>query len=352
MYETGKCCALVVAWSQTEIDGLAGSPPESLHDGSCWRWSGRAVSLSGIGTLGDQNQDDLRQSTAKTVRKLIGGITQTATDVPYPDLEIREDSFTVTDGQAVYVITLIEVPGTKRPLLMFAGLTPPADTDLWVMARQLRTKAKTSSTQFDSGVICFTSGTMIRTEIGTIPVEALAQGDKILTRDNGPQAVRWIGQRRMSGARLHVMPSLRPIRIAAGAIGDDVPDADLLVSPEHRLLVKGRAAMDLFNTDEVLVAARDLVDDRLIRVDRSATEVTYFHLMFDAHQVLWANGVPSESFQPTLASLEQVDPLQRNSLAEQFPYIVDNPATYSTPARRVLTEGEAALLRYGFTANH
>jgi hypothetical protein len=100
-----------------------------------------------------------------------------------------------------------------------------------------------------------------------------------MTRDNGPQEVLWMGSRRITGARMFVMPELRPIRFRPGALGIDRPDQELLVSPEHRMLVKGAAAQALFNTPEVLVPARDLVNDRTVFTDLKVREVTYVHLL-------------------------------------------------------------------------
>ena len=76
----------------------------------------------------------------------------------------------------------------------------------------------------------------------------------MLKRDNGAQMVLWRGERRITGARLHAMPHLRPIRFRQNVVGHNRPAQDLLVSPHHRMLVKGAAARALFNAAEVLVA--------------------------------------------------------------------------------------------------
>ena len=140
-------------------------------------------------------------------------------------------------------------------------------------------------------MICFTPNTRIATPEGPVLVRDLAEDDLILTKDDGPQPIRWIGWRRMSGARMFAMPELRPIRIRGGALGLDVPDDDLLVSPKHRLVIKGGVAQALFNTPEGLVAARDLLNDHSVTVDRRVNDVTYVHLLLDRHQVVFANGV-------------------------------------------------------------
>ncbi|MFD1808336.1 Hint domain-containing protein [Gemmobacter lanyuensis] len=125
-------------------------------------------------------------------------------------------------------------------------------------------------------------------------------GDSILTRDNGPQPILWTGHRRMTGARLYAMPHLRPIRFRAGALGSGRPEDDLLVSPQHRMLVQGPAARALFNEAEVLVAAEDLLNDRSIVVDHALREVTYVHILLERHNIVFANGMETESFHPRI----------------------------------------------------
>jgi len=197
-----------------------------------------------------------------------------------------------------------------------------------------------------AGVICFTPGTRISTPEGPRLIESLRPGDRILTKDNGPQEVLWHGQRKLTGARLYAMPHLRPIRFRAGALGIGRPDEDLLVSPQHRMLVQGAAARALFNAEEVLVAAEDLVNDRTVSVDARLREVTYVHILLEAHQIVWANGLETESFHPSATSLETIEPGQRAALFDVLPELAQNPQVYGAFARRNLSASEAAILRY------
>ena len=175
-------------------------------------------------------------------------------------------------------------------------------------------------------------------------VEALVAGDKISTKDNGAEPVLWVGSRNVSGARLYAMPDLRPVRIRQGALGGDRPDGDLIVSPDHRLIVEGQAARALWGEDEVLVAARDLINGQGIARDLAAKSVTYYHLMLEHHQVLLANGVETESFHPAAARLDAIVEEQRQRLFDVMPDLAYDPATYGPMSRRVLTRAEAALL--------
>ena len=146
------------------------------------------------------------------------------------------------------------------------------------------------------------------------------------------------------------MPHLRPIRFKAGALGVGRPDEDLLVSPQHRMLLRGPAAQALFSTNEVLVAAEDLINDSTICVDHALREVTYIHVMLEAHNVVWANGLETESFHPSNTALDLLDPAQREVLLGLLPGIAENPHSYGDYARRNLSASEAAILRHELAA--
>jgi len=350
---TGSHGTFVISWSQTEVDGLTGAPMHALGVGASWRWTGKPVRVDGPPEVllleQASGEADLRRRAARAVHKLVGaalrpGLSPDMVEVDDPLLNV---GFQVTDGRSSYTVTVINVsPGTPA-LLMFLGDVPPANTDLWVVQATMQASSVNRLTDQPTGVICFTPGTRIRTADGDVPVELLSEGDRILTRDNGPQELLWIGHRRISGARLYAMPELRPVRIRAGALGIDRPDGDLIVSPQHSVLITGPKAQALFNTPEVLVAAQDLIDDRRVHVDHSLREVTYVHLLLERHEVVWANGLPTESFHPALTALDAVDPGQRARLIEKFPELDYDPAAYGDYARRILTRPEAAIMQAG-----
>lgn len=252
--------------------------------------------------------------------------------------------FVVTDGYESYPVNLVDQGGGAEPLLMFQDGLPPAERDLWVVHATLEVAETNRLTDQPTGVICFTPGTRIRTAAGDVAIEDIREGMRVQTKDNGMQEVLWTGAKRVSGARLYAMPELRPVRLRRGALGIDRPDADLLVSPSHRMLVKGARARDLFGQDEVLVAARDLIDDRMVVRDRTVTEVTYIHLLLDHHEVVMANGLETESFLPEGEALDAVETMQRERLIAAMPSLALGAAAYSAPARRLLGRGEAAML--------
>ncbi len=331
---------------------------QSLNVGAAWSWHGDPVRVDGPTDILRLDRADgsekLRKRAARKVRRLVGA----ALDYTPPEkvrVDIDEDddaalladsSFVVTDGAKSFTVTVIEVGRGAQPLLMFLDELPPRNCDLWVVHHTLNVLQGDHSVPESRGVICFTPGTWISTPDGPRLIEDLGEGDQVQTKDSGAQPIEWVGARRMTGARLFAMPKLRPIRIRAGALGLDRPEESLLVSPEHRMLIKGDVARDLFNTPEVLVAAKDLINGRSITVDLSVPQVTYIHLLLPAHQVIWANGVETESFHPANAALSTLDTEDRMRLLAQHPSLELDPQRYGAFARRNLSGSEAAILRH------
>ena len=350
--KTGFRGTFVISWSQTELDGFWSAPLENLRVGTAWSWTGEAVRGDGpadILPLGDAaGEADIRKRAAHSVRKLLKAveINTNRLDLVEVDGPAFEQSFTVTDGRDTWTVTLIEGASPSARLCMFVGEIPPRITDLWIVNHTVELASRDQNEDPAGGVICFTPGTMIRTEDGVLPVEHIGEGTKVQTKDNGCQEVLWTGSRRVTGARLYAMPHLNPIRLRAGALGDGVPDAGLLVSPDHRMMVKGPRARALFNTDEVLVAARDLVNDQSIYVDRSLREVQYIHMLLPSHQIVFANGVETESFHPASAGLENLGEADRARLLCQIPEVETDVNAYGAYARRVVSASEAAILRH------
>lgn len=150
------------------------------------------------------------------------------------------------------------------------------------------------ATTFD--VVCFTSGTTIMTNTGPRLIETLRVDDLVRTMDNGDQPIRWIGSRSFASNTLGQHANLRPVRITAGALGNGLPKEDLSVSRQHRILVSSKIVRRMFDVREVLIPAIKLTELPGIYVDESVTDVRYFHIMFDAHEIVFAQSIPSESF--------------------------------------------------------
>ncbi|MFD1510265.1 Hint domain-containing protein [Lacimonas salitolerans] len=182
---------------------------------------------------------------------------------------------------------------------------------------------------------CFCAGTLIETDTGPLPVEVIRPGDLVQTLDHGLQQVRWAGQRRVPGRG-----ALAPIRFQAGALGNY---RDLLVSPQHRMLLRDWRAEMHFGQNEVLVAARHLVNGTTIR-SMPVPRVTYVHLAFDDHQVIWAEGVPSESLHTGAMALAALDTETRDELLTLFPELADQQGQPAETARPCLKAWEARLV--------
>lgn len=347
---TGFRGAFVISWTQTMVDGFPAEPEQDLAAGMAWSWHGRALPLEGEGAAliltASRDHAELRSRAARVVRKLMQRPAPGPADLAADEADpLFRGSVVVSDGKRFYTLVPIVIEDGTAPILMFAGDMPPSDRTLSVVHCSERMLRPTPSER--PSVICFTPGTRMRTEAGDVAIEDLGPGDRLLTRDSGPQAVLWSGHRRMSGARLFAMPDQRPIRLRRGALGLDRPEDDLVVSPDHRVLITGRAALDLWGEPEVLVRAADLVGDRYITVDHSLRETWYIHLMLERHEVIWANGLEVETFHPGFMGMEHLSGGQRDLLLDLRPDLAGNPDLYGPPARRMVSRAEAAILLGG-----
>jgi hypothetical protein len=238
----GQEGSYLIAWSQTCIEGLRSPPLASLETGASWSWSGHAVALARpTGECVDDSPDVFRRRAVRAVRQLLGDVLAPVRPVNgcgFGEVALDRE-FVVTCGRETYRVSLLHLSEAARPLLLFLGRQPPRDRLLRVVDGLYADARPLTPSHEPAGIICFTPGTLLSTPAGPRPVEALREGDLLDTLDGGAQEILWIGRRRLTGAQMHAMPQLRPVRIRAGAFGLDVPVEDLLVSPRHRLLVQG-----------------------------------------------------------------------------------------------------------------
>ncbi|MDP5366544.1 MAG: Hint domain-containing protein [Paracoccaceae bacterium] len=184
-------------------------------------------------------------------------------------------------------------------------------------------------------VPCFTAGTMIFTAQGARPVETLEPGDLILTRDSGMRPLRWIAQTTVCG-----LDRFAPIRFMAGTVGNT---RQLMVSPNHRMLVTGWKAEMYFGEQEVLVPAKTLVNGDTI-MSAPCQSVTYVHLLLDRHEVIFAEGAATESLHPGDYLLAGADETAAEILA-LFPELETEPGRRKwKSARSIARTREAKLL--------
>ncbi len=187
-----------------------------------------------------------------------------------------------------------------------------------------------------NGPTCFTRGTLIACQRGAVRIEDLRVGEQVWTRDNGLQPLRWIGQAEHAGTG-----RFAPVCFMKGALGNA---RVLRVSQQHRMLVGGWRAELLFGTPEVLVPALDLVNGDTIYLDPQPS-VTYFHLLFDRHQIVTANGIASESFAPADTAIAALDHPARAELFALFPELRDGTNVPWSEAYPTLNPAEIAVLQ-------
>ncbi|MFK7752888.1 MAG: Hint domain-containing protein [Sedimentitalea sp.] len=166
-----------------------------------------------------------------------------------------------------------------------------------------------SFTAENTGVTCFTAGTAIRTPQGETLIEQLTIGDLVQTADNGPQPIRWIGTQTLGPDALRAQSKLNPVLFKANVVGNTRP---LLVSQQHGLMLG----------DVGLVRAKHLAAIMPgVRIARGVRSLTYVHLMFDAHQIIFAQGTPTESFYPGPMSLRTLTCQSCVELFSVFPQL-------------------------------
>lgn len=168
-------------------------------------------------------------------------------------------------------------------------------------------------------------------------IEELQRGDRVETLDNGFQTIRWIGSRRITAEELAANPRLLPIRIRAGALGNGLPLEDVLVSPQHRVMLKSRIAERMFGESEILVAAKQLLLIEGIDVASNVDYVEYFHFLCNHHQVVFAEGAPMESLFTGPEALKSVSEQARREIFEILPQLLTlDVEDLPEPARPIL----------------
>ncbi|WIY25419.1 Hint domain-containing protein [Parasedimentitalea psychrophila] len=215
----------------------------------------------------------------------IGKVTELGT----PSAALHLDcvlSLMSPDGNITEALVLVEVDADGMITAIFMlPLAPMLAQVDYVLVRGEREGARKKLAQIAS--VSFSRGTHITMASGAqVPIEQLNTGDRVLTRDDGPQLVRWVGQstHRATG-------NMAPILIRAGALNNE---NDLLVSPDHRLFVYQRSDEIGAGVSELLVKARHLVNGDTVVV-QDGGYVEYFQVLFDRHHIIYAEGIAAES---------------------------------------------------------
>lgn len=181
--------------------------------------------------------------------------------------------------------------------------------------------------------LCFTAGTLIATPDGPAPAESLREGDHVTCLDGSAARVRLAVNRKVTAHELAARPDIAPIRIPAHALGHGLPARDLLLSPQHRVWLDGWQVELMFGQPAVLVPAKHLHFGGIGPVP-ARDGVHYVHLLFDRHEVVLAEGLPCESWQPADAALDVLSGAERDRFLSIFT---------EAERRHFLTRPDAAL---------
>ena len=303
---------------------------------------GDGVYDSNLLIAGDSIQSVLLAADDEVTLK---GFTPVELDVLGNDQSVTNLSLTITEINGIPVVPGDEIvlpTGQIVTLTLDGTLSFVGDAELStdVLSYQVTDSAGNNDVAFVTlnTTPCFVAGTLIKTIDGEIPVEDLEPGARVLTCDNGYQELRWIGQNTVPGEGKNA-----PIDFKAGALGNH--DA-ISLSPNHRVMLKSVQAQLYFGTSEVLVKAKDLVNDTKIRQRSSSVDpVTYVHLLFDRHEVIWGNGLASESYHPGRETIDSFDPETRAEVLALMPNLDALCGFgYGPTARTVLKSREVPLI--------
>ncbi|MEM9787245.1 MAG: Hint domain-containing protein, partial [Pseudomonadota bacterium] len=234
-------------------------------------------------------------------------------------------------------IDVLDLTGSGVDFITYNDRDPEAGTVTFIDGSTM------TFSQIENVIPCFTPGTQIATPKGERPVESLKAGDRVLTRDNGIQYITWAGKKVLELDDLKLTPNLLPVMIRKGALGSDLPERDMVVSPNHRVLLVSEMAKLYFGESEVLMAAKHMTKMDGVEV-MQAPQATYIHFMCQNHEVVLSDGAWTESFQPGDYSLKGVDADQREELFLLFPELATKEGLRNyRAARRTVKKKESRL---------
>lgn len=186
-------------------------------------------------------------------------------------------------------------------------------------------------------VPCFTNDARILTPSGLVRITKLQVGDLVMTRDHGPQPIRWIGGTKVRKRDLIDNENLRPYRIKADCFGPGLPKHDLTLSPQHRVLLGGKLVENMFGDQEMLIAVKHLAKVQGIRQPKVKNNVTYRHILLDRHEVIYANGLPTETLLIGTEARRKLPRALIDEIDTLLPDLARGPA--AQPPARVLGRG-------------
>lgn len=274
---------------------------------------------------------------------------QTFDDTPYSDNSRVEAEYSLVledpDGNLynVYAFNIVEGGGpsfgTVEGLVFEGGEGnfPPIGVPLTVNSSAEGPSVPAADLAFP---FCFGKGCMIATPDGEVAVENLRVDDWVLTVDHGAQQITWAGSTRYDATAMNKDARLRPVLIRKNALDAGLPTRDIHLSRQHRILVTDWRAELLFGECEVLVPAAKLVNETSITIDREIAAIDYYHIMCARHEILWCDGIKSESFLPGAKGADA--PETQAELGTFFPELASTEQVVL--ARPCISDKRAALL--------
>jgi len=247
------------------------------------------------------------------------------------------------EGSVVYIITVQDYPTTGNTTrLTFMPEETATQTEMGSFGNGAIDVQDVDETPA-AGPVCFAGGTKILTPCGEIPVEDLQIGDIVTTLDDGPMPILWISKTKCSWPL--ESDQSKPIKISAGALGQNSPMRNLVVSPQHKVLLSDASAHELFAKTQVLAPAKGLLSLPGVRSMKGKRDVVYYHVLMAKHSILVSDGAPTESFFPGVCAMGMLKKHQRDEVFALFPELAESPdAGYGLQARRCLSRSESAQL--------
>lgn len=284
-----------------------------------------AVMSAGSFTGGTSDAYDMNNSLSNDTFRINGGALQT-----YDGSAVYNATITYLDGTTA-TITAVIIQDTAGRTYWVPEISSNAD-QLAMEAKPIRSlhidsldgnvfSGTTGNRDSWDYLICYVRGTHILAPDGERPVEGLRPGDLVMTRDNGPQPIRWIG----CSTRV-AQDKMAPVRFAAGSFGKGLPHRDLLVSRQHRMLLRSRVVERMFGTPEVLVPAVKLLGLAGASLAESDAPVDYFHLLTDRHEIIFAEGAPSETLLTGPEARRTIGQDGLEEIEDLFPGLIDQVA--------------------------
>lgn len=186
----------------------------------------------------------------------------------------------------------------------------------------------------DLGPPCLTQGTLVETPEGQVLVEDLTDGMQVIGENGAILTLRMVLSTGFGAREMAENDKLQPVRIVAGALGNGLPRRDLVVSRQHRMLLNAPVVARMFGDSEVLLPAVKLTALPGIYVDTSLPRVVYYHLVFDQHEIIYAEGAATESLYTGAEALRAVPSEAREELLMMFPELRDQTGM-NEPARMI-----------------